>query len=199
MADKTIATLDTELVSVGANDLIGVWDVAASQYKKAKRSNVVGASITGGGTIALDGYTLTAIRSGNVSVLVVNSWTPSLLLGGANTGMTYANRGGHYTLLGDYCYIMGLVALTAKGSSTGVATIAGLPYQVKDYSVPISLTFNDMALDIASTVGLPRVLNAQYFDLMVVPAAGGKSLTQLNHAWFNNGSALYFSGFYKVA
>lgn len=63
MADKTINTLDTELVTVGANDLIGVWDVAAAQYKKAKRSNLVGATITGGGTIALGGYTLTVPAS----------------------------------------------------------------------------------------------------------------------------------------
>jgi hypothetical protein len=58
MADKTIATLDTEITSPGANDLIGVWDIAAGQYKKCKRSNLVGAAVTGGGTIALGGFTL---------------------------------------------------------------------------------------------------------------------------------------------
>lgn len=63
MADKTINTLDTELVSVGANDLIGVWDVAAAQYKKAKRSNVVGATITGAGTLATGGFTFTVPAS----------------------------------------------------------------------------------------------------------------------------------------
>lgn len=68
MADKTINTLDTELTTVGANDLIGVWDVAAAQYKKAKRSNVVGATITGGGTIALGGYTLTIPATGTAAL-----------------------------------------------------------------------------------------------------------------------------------
>lgn len=68
MTDKTINTLDTELTTVGANDLIGVWDVAAAQYKKAKRSNVVGATITGGGTIALGGYTLTVPATGTAAL-----------------------------------------------------------------------------------------------------------------------------------
>lgn len=69
MADKTINTLDTELVAVGANDLIGVWDVAAAQYKKAKRSNVVGAILTGGGTIATGGYTMTVPATGTAALL----------------------------------------------------------------------------------------------------------------------------------
>jgi hypothetical protein len=68
MTDKTINTLDTELVTVGANDLIGVWDVAAGQYKKAKRSNVVGATITGAGTIATGGFTLTVAQSGTAAL-----------------------------------------------------------------------------------------------------------------------------------
>jgi hypothetical protein len=69
MADKTINTLDTELTTVGANDLIGVWDVAAAQYKKAKRSNVVGATITGGGTIAMGGFTFTVPATGTAALL----------------------------------------------------------------------------------------------------------------------------------
>lgn len=73
MADVTIATLTTELATVGANDLIGVWDVAAGQYKKAKRSNVVGASIVGGGTIQLGGYTIQAPASGVVALKGVNN------------------------------------------------------------------------------------------------------------------------------
>ena len=58
MTDKTIATLDTELVTPGANDWIGIWDLAAGQYKKIKRSNLVGVNVTGGGTIDTGGFTL---------------------------------------------------------------------------------------------------------------------------------------------
>lgn len=92
MADKTINTLDTELTTVGANDLIGVWDVAAAQYKKAKRSNVVGATITGGGTIALGGYTLTVPASGTAALLGVgNTFTQDQVISKAGAQLSLAD------------------------------------------------------------------------------------------------------------
>lgn len=63
MADKTIAALDTELVTPGANDWVGIWDLAAGQYKKIKRSNLVGVNVIGGGTIDTGGFTLTVPAS----------------------------------------------------------------------------------------------------------------------------------------
>lgn len=94
MADKTINTLDTELVSVGANDLIGVWDVAAAQYKKAKRSNLVGATITGAGTIATGGFTLTVPSSMTAAGRnVANDFTAAQRVIGATLGALMASSG----------------------------------------------------------------------------------------------------------
>lgn len=126
-----------------------------------------------------------------------STWTPSLLLGGGSTGMTYANRGGHYQRLGDYCFFMGITALSNKGSSVGAMTIAGLPFEVKSYTAPFNVAWNDAAQNVYSVTGLPRVLNTQYFDIMGILTAGG-SLSQWNHAYLNNGTTLWFSGFYKV-
>lgn len=67
MAEYTVDGLG-ELTSPAANDEIGIWDVSAGQFLKIQRSTLVGATITGGGTIALGGYTLTAPATGTVAL-----------------------------------------------------------------------------------------------------------------------------------
>ena len=56
------------------------------------------------------------------------TWTPNLLFGGANVGMTYFDNNAKYTKIGRQVSITIYLALTGVGSSTGDATISGLPY-----------------------------------------------------------------------
>jgi len=57
------------------------------------------------------------------------SWTPALNFGGAAVGMTYAAAPvGRYTRIGRTVFVSGSFQLSAKGSSTGAMTIAGLPH-----------------------------------------------------------------------
>lgn len=57
------------------------------------------------------------------------TWTPALSFGGNAVGMTYAATPiGRYTRIGRTVFATGSLTLTAKGSSTGAATIAGLPH-----------------------------------------------------------------------
>lgn len=91
MADVTIHGLVNELAAPTANDEVGIWNLITSRYEKIKRSNLVGANITGGGTIALGGFTLTVPVSGTAALLaalnvftVVQTIAPS---GGAVDGL----------------------------------------------------------------------------------------------------------------
>lgn len=68
MAVETVTVL-TELTSPAANDEIGIWDVSAGEYKRIQQSNLVGATITGGGTLATGGYTLTVPATGTAALL----------------------------------------------------------------------------------------------------------------------------------
>lgn len=70
MADVTIAGLGA-YATPQAGDFIGVWDIALSEYKKVTRSALVGVNVTGGGTIATGGFTLTVPASGTVDLLEV--------------------------------------------------------------------------------------------------------------------------------
>jgi hypothetical protein len=56
------------------------------------------------------------------------SWTPVLNFGNASVGMTYATQQGTYWLNGKLINVCFNIALSAKGSSTGPATIEGFPF-----------------------------------------------------------------------
>jgi hypothetical protein len=58
------------------------------------------------------------------------TWTPVLAFGGASVGITYAARGGTYTKIGRLVTGRFVIVLSSKGSSTGAATIEGLPFTV---------------------------------------------------------------------
>lgn len=61
------------------------------------------------------------------------TWTPTITFGGAAVGVTYNTTGGdatsgRYTKVGNKVSFTGWLNLTSKGSSTGPAVIAGLPF-----------------------------------------------------------------------
>lgn len=56
------------------------------------------------------------------------TWTPTLRFGGNSVGMTYSTQTGTYVKVGRHVTIGGNITLSAKGSSTGAATIGGLPF-----------------------------------------------------------------------
>jgi hypothetical protein len=60
------------------------------------------------------------------------TFTPNLTFGGGNTGMT-GTFTGNYTKVGNQVTIDIRIALTAKGSSTGIAVIGGLPFAANAY------------------------------------------------------------------
>ena len=58
------------------SDLIPFWDVVAGVAKKTTRANLVGATLTDGGTIVTGGYTLTVPATGTAALLgVANTFT----------------------------------------------------------------------------------------------------------------------------
>lgn len=58
---------------------------------------------------------------------VEGTWTPTLTFGGGSTGITYGTQTGRYVQIGKQVTAQFAVTLTSKGSSTGTATISGLP------------------------------------------------------------------------
>ncbi len=69
MANKTIAQIANTKTSVVAGDLIAIWNDAQSRTDVISPPLLVGATITGNGTIATGGYDLTVPTSGTVALL----------------------------------------------------------------------------------------------------------------------------------
>jgi hypothetical protein len=76
------------------------------------------------------------------------TWSMGIAFGGNAVGVTYSNSTGTYTKIGRQVTVNGLLELSSKGSSSGLAQITGLPFTIantfSNYSAP-SLRFNNIA------------------------------------------------------
>lgn len=73
-----------------------------------------------------------------------STWTPELQFGGAAVGMTYAVQSGRYTKAGAIVVAECQITLSAKGTSTGTATVIGLPFTPQG-TVRARISFNNAA------------------------------------------------------
>ena len=125
-------------------------------------------------------------------------WTPALNFGGAAVGMTYATTpAGRFTKIGRTVFATGSLTLSAKGSSTGAATIAGLPFSSANdgipQSAPVGLATGMSAVSGAVLATLPANLSRLSLYQSSNGSGGG-----LSHSNFGNSSALTFSVVYDV-
>lgn len=129
------------------------------------------------------------VESGLLDDYEEGTFTPSLEFGGAATGMTFSNRSGYYTKVGNLVSAQVLIVLSAKGSSTGNATITGLPFTTagtngaRECSAVYSFSMSGLnSLPMAVTD-----LSATLATLYESGASGRGNLTDAN---FTNSSGL---------
>ena len=94
-------------------------------------------SITSGGVLSLTQgqikFPATQVASADPNTLddyEEGEWTMGVSFGGASAGVTYAANTGTYTKIGRQVTVNGIVVLSSKGSSTGAASITGLPFTI---------------------------------------------------------------------
>lgn len=118
-----------------------------------------------------------------------DTFTPALTFGAGSTGLTYASRSGVATRIGRLVFVQVSIVLSAKGSSTGAATITGPAIDGaggKFVGEAVLLNVNTVAAAKAmSTVSTPLTINL--YDSV----AGG--IAQLDDTDFNNNSEIYIS------
>lgn len=119
------------------------------------------------------------------------AFTPVLSFGGASVGITYGTQTGTYTRIGNRVLFELTIILTSKGSSSGGATVSGLPFTV---STPVT---GAMFMGNMSAIGtIPQVLiNATVIDLYYQTSGANSQYTVGN---FNNNTELRISGSYSV-
>lgn len=127
------------------------------------------------------------------------SFTPTLKFGGGNTGMTYTVQQGQYVKIANIVYISGLVTISAKGSSTGTATIENLPFAAATvllYEV-VWVIRTGITPPANYTWPSARVVSSSRLSINVNSSAVG-GIIALDNSHFVDASSLSFSGYYTI-
>ena len=140
----------------------------------------------------------TSTGSGNViteTLVDGGSFTPSLSFSYGTTGMTYSSRSGKWQKNGKTITVSGRIALSAKGSSTGVPLISGWPTfnQQGDVALSIPLMTGIVGGPLIGTVDAPGASQAVF---NVRTASGDVAATEAN---FTNSTVIWFSFSYQTA
>lgn len=144
------------------------------------------------------------LRTSNVSVAnsntldhyVEGTFTPTITLGGAAVGITYATQYGSYTRIGNRVYFSLTVVLTSKGSSTGECIIGGLPITSSEsQSSPAAVYANNLSTGISN--GLVGVVFTGSTSMAISKVDAGFAI-RLTDADLTNTSDLRVSGVYRV-
>ena len=114
------------------------WSTANNQYPTAlcfhtrdasDSSTVERMRILSGGGITFNGDTASANALDDYEE---GTFTPTFMINGSTSGVTYLQRTGAYIKVGHKVTIWGRVSLTNNGSSSGRASIGSLPFTVAD-------------------------------------------------------------------
>jgi len=128
---------------------------------------------------------------------VSTNFTPTLTFGGGSNGITYSNRVGKYVRHGNMVFFTVYIALTSKGTSTGVASITGLPIA----SQPTAGNIQTLAVHADQFVSGITNLQSRVLPnttvLQINKFAAGAS-TATADTDFGNFSAISISGSYMV-
>ncbi len=128
------------------------------------------------------------------------TFTPVLAFGGASTGITYSTQLGNYRIVGNMLFFNIHLTLTSNGSSTGNATITGLP--VAAAAAPATMFYRPV-------FGGGLAFNVNFTDMTGQLAGGatsmslrqvgsGQALTNLTEANIVDTSIIGLTGFYFI-
>lgn len=169
MADVTIDQLTS--VTPADGDSIPLYDLSAAITARATVANL-----------------LAMIPRRNDLV----SYTPSLLFGGGNTGMTFSIQQGGYQQVGRIVQFWARFVLTAKGSATGAAQVT-LPVVPQAQYTPLAVHGAGLNVAVLAAVVTGAGVISLYANALTA------ALANATDASFAATSTLYLAGTYLAA
>lgn len=115
------------------------------------------------------------------------SWTPTITFGGGSTGITYDSNLGRWLRIGRFVYLVGFIDMSAKGSSTGNAAVAGMPFSIATVALTGASYFFSMVAGIDSIF---LVQSAGNSTMLVQKNDAAGSTIQCTDADFTNNTRL---------
>jgi hypothetical protein len=126
------------------------------------------------------------------------TWTPALAFGGAAVAMTYNAQAGTYTRIGRLVHCFARLSLSAKGSSTGSATITGLPFTSASGDASNGATMQpSLYAGMANLTGLSGYVGASSTTINL-GNDGATETGSINATNFTDTTTIYFSVQYYV-
>lgn len=131
-------------------------------------------------------------------------WTPVVRFGGSSVGITYGTQAGRYTRIGNMVFCRMRVVLTNKGSSTGTATIAGLPFTPAAIAASISEVIEGefglmTALGAGSRYALSGTAGSAVLTVVAYDLTGSSSAPiTLSNTAFSSGSIIDLAFAYQA-
>jgi parallel beta-helix repeat protein len=119
-------------------------------------------------------------------------WTPTVTFGNLSVGITYATQTGKYVKVGKNITVMGVIVLTSKGSSVGVARVSGVPFAAETNSatsVPIANYTNIVGF----SAGPCCRMDEGESRIVIAKSSSDSAPVSLSDTEFSNNSALKFS------
>lgn len=158
----------------------------------------VGGATAGTGGIAFPAVAVTVADVNTLDDYQEGTWTPGISFGGGTTGITYSIQAGTYTVIGDRVFCTCQMIMTNKGSSTGAAKIAGLPFTVFNSNGAFSpaalrfanITFADFPMGYC---------DANSVTVILEETTNAGTTTSLTDVDFSNTSQVMASFNYKIA
>jgi hypothetical protein len=126
------------------------------------------------------------------------TWTPFILFGGLNVGVTYSEQVGTYVRVGRLVFFQGRLNLTSKGSSAGQFQLP-TPLEPGNYATSgnIIITYIANAASLGDSQIMGPILNTQQFATMTEMGATG--VVALDNTNIANNTIIAFSGWMEVA
>jgi len=196
LATNTLSSTDTNGNIILAPDGTGVVQVTnAPVVPSGDRAESLGSATNSWDNVYADGITFD--DGGNVlSIYEVGTWTPAMAFGGGTTGITYATQTGNYVRIGSLIFINCSVHLSSVGSSTGVATLTGLPYASATATMPLNIE-NTNQITYAGTM-LEMLTSGGTTSLRFYTYASGGPSAQLTHTAFGSSADFKIAGCYII-
>ena len=125
------------------------------------------------------------------------TWTPTIEFGGASSGVTYLAQNARYTKVGRLVTVNCYLALSSKGSSTGSASIAGLPFAIANTNSAYGAgAIEGDQIAFSGQLCIRNVINDTKLSLTEMTTGGTR--TDTTDGDFANGSSLMMTFTYTV-
>lgn len=183
----------TEKTSPVSADEIPIWSVADAAVRKTTRANLLGGVLTGGGTLATGGFTLTVPATGTAIVISTGTWSPVITGSTGNPTVTYTAQSGTYQRFGNLIIYAASITVNTFSDGTGVARFS-LPLTVATTAMGVGWTSGVTLETDTMSLNFFPIAGAAYGNFTAVREGGGGG--NIGVVAFAGSEVVYYSGVY---